>query len=153
MSSSLPTPARDLKKEPERLPLNVILKKAGKRALGGGVPGAIAMATQVVTLMPLRTTMNVRPYLAHCSRCGWSFWVYLRFVSFWRGTLMPCLMTFDECNGPHSHCNPCKVSYVCPRSFVPENSFSISLSQLVSIWRQENALLTIFCCIHAFVTS
>jgi hypothetical protein len=46
--------------EPERLPLDVILKKAGKRALGGGVPGAIAMGAQVVTLMPLRTTMNVR---------------------------------------------------------------------------------------------
>lgn len=46
-------------KEPERLPLSVIMKKASKRALGGGLPGAAAMATQVVTLMPLRTTMNV----------------------------------------------------------------------------------------------
>lgn len=44
----------------ERTPLSVILKKAGKRALGGGVPGAVAMGAQVVTLMPLRTTMNVR---------------------------------------------------------------------------------------------
>lgn len=35
-----------------------ILRKAGKRALGGGVPGAIAMGAQVVTLMPLRSTMN-----------------------------------------------------------------------------------------------
>jgi hypothetical protein len=70
MPSTMPTPVREMKKESERLPLNVILKKAGKRALGGGVPGAIAMATQVVTLMPLRTTMNVRPYLAYCSRCG-----------------------------------------------------------------------------------
>lgn len=42
----------------ERTPLNVILKKAGKRALGGGIPGAVAMGAQVVTLMPLRTTMN-----------------------------------------------------------------------------------------------
>lgn len=46
-------------KEPEKLPLDAILKKAGKRALGGGIPGAVAMAAQVVTLMPLRTTMNV----------------------------------------------------------------------------------------------
>lgn len=35
-----------------------IFKKAGKRALGGGVPGAVAMAAQVLTLMPLRSTMN-----------------------------------------------------------------------------------------------
>lgn len=35
-----------------------ILRKAGKRALGGGIPGAAAMAAQVVTLMPLRSTMN-----------------------------------------------------------------------------------------------
>lgn len=46
-------------KEPERLPLDVIMKKAGKRALGGGIPGAVAMGAQVATLMPLRTTMNV----------------------------------------------------------------------------------------------
>lgn len=44
----------------ERTPLSVILKKAGKRALGGGLPGAVAMGAQVITLMPLRTTMNVR---------------------------------------------------------------------------------------------
>lgn len=42
----------------QRPPLNEILKKAGKRALGGGIPGAVAMAAQVVTLMPLRSTMN-----------------------------------------------------------------------------------------------
>jgi hypothetical protein len=66
MTSSVPTPAGGLQKERERLPLNVILKKAGKRALGGGVPGAVAMATQVVTLMPLRTTMNVRPLSPYC---------------------------------------------------------------------------------------
>jgi len=34
------------------------LKKAGSRALGGGVPGAIAMVLQVVLLMWLRTAMN-----------------------------------------------------------------------------------------------
>lgn len=46
-------------KDEKKIPLDAILRKAGKRALGGGVPGAIAMAAQVVTLMPLRTTMNV----------------------------------------------------------------------------------------------
>eukprot|EP00039_Didymoeca_costata_P020008 m.339702 g.339702 ORF g.339702 m.339702 type:complete len:295 (-) comp18921_c0_seq1:61-945(-) len=35
-----------------------VLKRAGKRALGGGIPGAIAMVLQVVLLMWLRTTMN-----------------------------------------------------------------------------------------------
>lgn len=46
-------------KDEKKIPLDAILRKAGKRALGGGVPGAIAMGAQVVTLMPLRTTMNV----------------------------------------------------------------------------------------------
>jgi hypothetical protein len=59
MASAQANAASASKKEPERLPIDVILKKAGKRAIGGGVPGAVAMATQVVTLMPLRTTMNV----------------------------------------------------------------------------------------------
>ena len=35
-----------------------IISKAGSRALGGGLPGAAAMGTQVFTLMWLRTTMN-----------------------------------------------------------------------------------------------
>ena len=35
-----------------------ILNKAGKRALGGGAAGAIAMFTQVGALMWMRTTMN-----------------------------------------------------------------------------------------------
>ena len=35
-----------------------IIEKAGNRALGGGLPGAAAMGTQVFTLMWLRTTMN-----------------------------------------------------------------------------------------------
>lgn len=42
----------------QRPPLKEIFRKAGKRALGGGIPGAVAMGTQVVTLMPLRSTMN-----------------------------------------------------------------------------------------------
>ena len=35
-----------------------IMKKAGKKALGGGISGLIAGVIQVVTLMWLRTTMN-----------------------------------------------------------------------------------------------
>lgn len=42
----------------EKPPLSEVLKKAGKRALGGGLPGAAAMVAQVSTLMWLRTTMN-----------------------------------------------------------------------------------------------
>lgn len=38
--------------------LKEILQKAGKRALGGGIPGAMAMGIQVGSLMWLRTTMN-----------------------------------------------------------------------------------------------
>lgn len=39
-------------------PLSEVLKTAGKRAIGGGVPGAMAMAVQVTTLIGLRATMN-----------------------------------------------------------------------------------------------
>ena len=38
--------------------LNEILYKSWKRALGGGIPGALAGVIQVLTLMWLRTTMN-----------------------------------------------------------------------------------------------
>jgi len=40
------------------VPLSEVLAKAGKRALGGGLPGAMAMGIQVGSLMWLRTTMN-----------------------------------------------------------------------------------------------
>lgn len=42
-------------KEPS---IQEILQKAGRRALGGGLPGAMAMGIQVGSLMWLRTTMN-----------------------------------------------------------------------------------------------
>eukprot|EP01006_Ploeotia_vitrea_P052447 TRINITY_DN67689_c11_g2_i1.p1 TRINITY_DN67689_c11_g2~~TRINITY_DN67689_c11_g2_i1.p1 ORF type:complete len:405 (+),score=37.44 TRINITY_DN67689_c11_g2_i1:77-1291(+) len=42
----------------KREPLTAILAQAGKRALGGGLPGAAAMVVQVLSLMWLRTTMN-----------------------------------------------------------------------------------------------
>ena len=38
--------------------LGDVLRKAGKRALGGGIPGAAAMGIQVMSLMWLRTTVN-----------------------------------------------------------------------------------------------
>ena len=44
------------KKEVE--PLGVVLRRAGKRALGGGLAGAMAMVLQVALLMWMRTTMN-----------------------------------------------------------------------------------------------
>lgn len=49
----------------EAAPLSEVLKNAGKRALGGGIPGAAAMAIQVVSLMWLRTTVNYQ------YRCAW----------------------------------------------------------------------------------
>ena len=39
-------------------PLSETLKKAGKKALGGGVAGAVAMFVNVGTLMWMRTTVN-----------------------------------------------------------------------------------------------
>lgn len=35
-----------------------VLRQAGRRALGGGLPGAAAMGIQVGSLMWLRTTVN-----------------------------------------------------------------------------------------------
>ena len=35
-----------------------LIAEAAKRALGGGIPGAVAMVLQVLLLMWLRTTMN-----------------------------------------------------------------------------------------------
>ena len=42
----------------EKKSLGEILRAAGMRALGGGVPGAVAMGLQVGCLMWMRTTMN-----------------------------------------------------------------------------------------------
>jgi hypothetical protein len=39
-------------------PLSQILREAGKKALGGGIPGALAMVIQVLALMWMRTTIN-----------------------------------------------------------------------------------------------
>ena len=47
---------KETKKEPE--PLSVVLKNAGKKALGGGIAGAMAMVLQVALLMWMRTVMN-----------------------------------------------------------------------------------------------
>lgn len=42
----------------DKLSLNQILIRAGKRGLGGGIPGALAGIVQVFTLMWLRTIMS-----------------------------------------------------------------------------------------------
>lgn len=42
----------------DRMTFSEILTKAGKKGLGGGVPGAIAGVVQVFTLMSLRTIIN-----------------------------------------------------------------------------------------------
>jgi len=42
----------------ENQPLSEVLRNAGRKALGGGIPGAAAMAIQVFALMWLRTTVN-----------------------------------------------------------------------------------------------
>jgi hypothetical protein len=44
----------------EQKPLKEVLAAAGKRAIGGGIPGAMAMSVQVTTLIGLRATMNYR---------------------------------------------------------------------------------------------
>jgi ribosomal protein S17E len=51
----------------EKLSLNEILVRSGKRALGGGIPGAFAGVIQVLCLMWLRTTANYQ------SRYGTTF--------------------------------------------------------------------------------
>ena len=46
------------KEEKVSEPLSVVLKRAGKKALGGGLAGAMAMVAQVALLMWMRTVMN-----------------------------------------------------------------------------------------------
>jgi len=46
------------KKETKVEPMSVVLKRAGKKALGGGIAGAMAMVLQVALLMWMRTVMN-----------------------------------------------------------------------------------------------
>jgi hypothetical protein len=42
----------------EQQPLSEVLRNAGRKALGGGIPGAVAMGLNVLSLMWLRTTIN-----------------------------------------------------------------------------------------------
>lgn len=51
----------------EDKPLGEVLRHAGKRALGGGLPGAMAMFIQVCTLMPMR---YVADKLRNNANCG-----------------------------------------------------------------------------------
>ena len=50
--------SRSITQEEQRPTMNQILFRAGKRGLGGGIPGALAGIIQVVTLMWLRTIIN-----------------------------------------------------------------------------------------------
>lgn len=52
----LPCPILYQAKEPEAI--SDVLRRAGKKALGGGIPGMAAMGIQVLSLMWLRTTVN-----------------------------------------------------------------------------------------------
>jgi hypothetical protein len=54
-SSAAEIPA---KKEKPKQKLSEVLKMAGKKALGGGIAGALAMVVQVLALMWMRTTIN-----------------------------------------------------------------------------------------------
>jgi hypothetical protein len=66
-------PAKQRKPQDEgTLTLNQIFVRAGRRGLGGGLPGAIAGVVQVVTLMWLRTIMSYQ------SRYGGTFLQALR---------------------------------------------------------------------------
>lgn len=57
-SSSKPSPLAQRTTKDGRPTLNAVLVRAGKRGLGGGLPGAVAGAVQVLTLMWLRTVIN-----------------------------------------------------------------------------------------------
>lgn len=54
MAASVIQKTKKRKNEKKPLTMNQILIKAGKRGLGGGLPGAIAGVVQVLTLMWLR---------------------------------------------------------------------------------------------------
>ncbi|KAF5829302.1 mitochondrial substrate carrier [Dunaliella salina] len=56
MTKALPLQEQEVKKKKKSVA--EILDHAKKRALAGGIPGMVAMALQVVTLMWLRTTIN-----------------------------------------------------------------------------------------------
>uniref|UniRef100_A0A7S3VMZ8 Mitochondrial carrier protein n=1 Tax=Dunaliella tertiolecta TaxID=3047 RepID=A0A7S3VMZ8_DUNTE len=56
MTKALPAQEQEGKKKKKSIA--EILEHARKRALAGGIPGMVAMALQVVTLMWLRTTIN-----------------------------------------------------------------------------------------------
>jgi hypothetical protein len=50
--------SRSLTPGEQRPTMNQILIRAGKRGLGGGIPGALAGVVQVISLMWLRTIIN-----------------------------------------------------------------------------------------------
>jgi hypothetical protein len=62
-------PAAPLAPPKQQKPLMETLKIAGNRALGGGLPGAMAMGIQVTSLMWLRTYVS-RVFGGSCSLCA-----------------------------------------------------------------------------------
>ncbi|KAL3144290.1 hypothetical protein ABBQ32_004054 [Trebouxia sp. C0010 RCD-2024] len=87
--SGLPCPVLYQAKEPEAI--SDVLRRAGKKALGGGIPGMAAMGIQVVSLMWLRTTVNYQ--YRHGSTMTTAFKTLYRdggVVRFYRG-LAPAL--------------------------------------------------------------
>jgi hypothetical protein len=62
----------------EAAPLSEVLAAAGRRALGGGIPGAAAMAVQVFALMWMRTTVN---YQCVSRGCFLFFFSSSRFIA------------------------------------------------------------------------
>lgn len=55
---SPPSPIKEHTTAHDKITFGEILVKAGRKGLGGGVPGAIAGVVQVLTLMGLRTVIN-----------------------------------------------------------------------------------------------
>jgi hypothetical protein len=79
-----------------------ILEKAGKRALGGGLAGAVAMFAQVGSLMWMRTTMNYQ--YRNGGTTGNAFRTLYKEGGIGRFYKVNCLFAlFEPCLAPLSH--------------------------------------------------
>lgn len=87
MRSLVPAVAYQAKEEQT---LGDALRMAGRKALGGGIPGAAAMAIQVLSLMWMRTTINYQVCCFICNRCFHSITSHL-LVFLWYLFLMFCM--------------------------------------------------------------
>lgn len=76
--------AAEAKKAPD---MNEILSKAAKRALGGGIPGMVAMFIQVFALMWMRTTINYQYRYDHSSaRTGSCYRMLVYLQQLWQAS-------------------------------------------------------------------